>query len=241
MQTVHCTLLQRDGISWRIREEWASGEIQRPATQWQVHLSLHQHKIVTLNISACFTVAPLSIQLLSIELTCAHSDRHRRLLGWYDMKSSSVITGRYWGHQWQPGGSTLVGCHSAGCRCLSDGFSLITSSSFWSCHSHFHAFPDWTRSSQPSLAGAAGSSPWEELFLITIGYIQMSTWFISIIIKTYTSYLTWCIKKYIITNPHVVQHSLQFKHISCWKEMLACKGNTKKNLCIFFFFGQLNL
>lgn len=75
-------------------------------------------------------------------------------------ESSPVITGRYWGGQWQPGGSNQAGCHPAGCRWSpSDG--LWWTGSFWIPRHRLHASPAWTRSSPPGPAGAAESSPWD--------------------------------------------------------------------------------
>lgn len=91
------------------------------------------------------------------------------LLCRYCTESSSVITGGYWGCQWRPGGSTLVGCPPAGC-CLSPSDGLWWTGSFWSLLSRHHASPNWTQSSLPGPAGAAGSSPWDSDVRIILDY-----------------------------------------------------------------------
>lgn len=74
-----------------------------------------------------------------------------------------VITSRYWGFQWQPGGSTQVHFPSARSHwCLSIGFWWTRSSSFWNPLSLLHASPDWTQSFLTDPAEAAGSSPWSK-------------------------------------------------------------------------------
>lgn len=85
-------------------------------------------------------------------------------------ESSFVITGRYWG-QWWPLGSTLVGCPSAGC-CWSPSGGVWWKGCFCfqsSCV-QLHASPDWTRSSLPGPAGAAGSSHWDSNVRIILDY-----------------------------------------------------------------------
>lgn len=154
---------QRDGCSGR---KESKGK-ERAETLWQARLSLQQHTSLTFThaclVYCCFTAAPPPEWTEQSKETqkCWFGQgraRTRSLAGCTE--SSPVITGRYWGGQWQPGGSNQAGCHPAGCRWSpSDG--LWWTGSFWIPRHRLHASPAWTRSSPPGPAGAAESSPWD--------------------------------------------------------------------------------